>query len=333
MQALVLESKRADLQLRDLDDPAPGRGEVLVELRAAALNRRDLWIQMGKYPGIALPCVLGSDGAGVIAACGPGVDPGRVGEAVVIDPGIGWGERAAAQDPRYRILGMPDDGTFAERVSVAASAAHPRPAQLDWRTAAALPLGGLTAYRACFSRGELRAGERVLITGVGGGVASCALLFARAAGARVAVSSSSAAKRAHGQELGAAAAYDYHDPEWSRQAASDFGGFELIVDGAGGPGYEQLMDLAAPGGRIVSYGATAGRPESIDLHRHFWKQLNLLGSTMGSPDDFARMLALVERCALQPPVDRSYPLAQGNDAFARMREGEQFGKLVLDIAS
>ena len=175
MQALVLDAANRPLQFRNVADPVAGPGEVVVALAAAALNHRDLWIQKGQYAGLKFPIILGSDGCGTVTSCGEGVDPTWANRAVIINPGFDWGGREAVQHRQFRILGLPDDGTFAERVRVPASALVAKPAHLDATHAAALPLAGLTAYRALFSRAGLQAGERVLITGVGGGGALFAL--------------------------------------------------------------------------------------------------------------------------------------------------------------
>ncbi len=171
MKALVLEAANEPLQLKDVPDPTPGPGEAVVALEAAALNHRDLWIQKGKYAGLKFPITPGSDGCGRVEAVGEGVDAAWTGKEVIINPGLDWGDRPEAQGDHFRILGLPDDGTFAEKVLVPASALVAKPAHLDARRAAALPLAGLTGYRALFVRGAVRPGERVLVNGVGGGVA------------------------------------------------------------------------------------------------------------------------------------------------------------------
>ena len=329
MKAALLRQLKSPLVLEQLPDPSPGPGEAVVELHAAAINRRDYWITQGMYPGIRLPVVLGSDGAGVVTRCGPDVDPTWLGREVVINPGFDWGDEPTHQSDRFTILGMPRDGTFAEAVAVPASQLHSKPEHLDWPLAAALPLGGVTAYRALFTQGRIRAGERVLVTGIGGGVATFALQFALAAGADVWVTSSSQAKRDGAVERGAAGAFDYRQTDWLRTAQETAGAFDLIIDSAGGKGYGSLVELAAPGGRIVNYGATAGPPETVDLFKVFWKQLRLQGTTMGSPDDFAAMLEFTCRHRIEPIVDTVHPLDDINEALEAMRKSRQFGKLVL----
>jgi NADPH:quinone reductase-like Zn-dependent oxidoreductase len=330
MRALRLTAIN-ELSLQDLPVPEPGPGEVRVRLKAAALNHRDLWIKLGQYAGLRYPCTPGSDGAGVIEAVGDGVPTARVGEEVIINPSLDWGDAEAAQSPEFSILGLPRDGTLAEAIVVPVGQTSPRPAHLSWGEAAALPLAGLTAFRAVASRARVRAGERVLITGVGGGVATFALQYAVAAGAHTWVSSSSPDKLSRAAELGARGGFDYRDPAWGATAAKT-GLFDVIIDSAGGEGFEALIDLAAPGGRIVFFGATRGNPPVLPMRKVFWKQLSLLGTTMGSPADWAAMLAETARIPLTPVISEVFPLARGAEAFALMERGDQLGKIVIETA-
>ena len=234
MKALVLTELKRPLQLEQRDKLVPGPGEAVVALKAAALNRRDYWITQGMYPGIQLPVVLGSDGAGVVTQVGDGVSQDLLQHEVVINPGWNWGAGDAAQSNDFRILGMPDNGTFAEEVKVPAEYILDRPQHLSWHEAAALPLAGVTAYRAVFTQGRLQPGERVLISGVGGGVATFALQYALAAGATVVVTSSSADKISKAIDLGATAGFDYTVDGWHKQLLSEHGPSDLIIDSAGG---------------------------------------------------------------------------------------------------
>ena len=328
LAARLLEPKSA-IQVTEVATPTAGAGEVVVRLHAAALNRRDFWITQGLYPGVQVPVTLGSDGAGRVTAVGCEEDAAWLDQEVVLNPGLDWGAHQAHQAASFHILGMPTDGTLAEEVVIPTAQLHRKPAHLDWEQAAALPLAGVTAYRALFSQGGLQARQQVLVTGIGGGVATHALQFARAAGAEVSVTSSSEAKRDKAVALGAAHAFDYTSDTWVSAAKSACGGFDLIIDGAGGKGYAHLLALANPGGTIVNYGSTAGPPESLDLFKVFWKQLHLVGSTMGSPRDFASMLQLVSDHKLAPVIDATFPLAEAGAALAKMGETAQFGKLVL----
>ena len=332
MKALVLEATNQPLQYKDVPDLTAGPGEVIVRIKAASLNHRDNWIQKGQYAGLKFPIILGSDGCGTVESCGADANPSWQGREVIINPGLNWGDQPAAQCGNFRILGLPDDGTFAEQLRVPATALVARPEHLDTPHAAALPLAGLTAYRALFKRANLQRGERVLISGVGGGVAQFALQFAVAAGAKTFVTSGSDAKIQQAKALGAVGGVNYKSPDFSAQLKTLADGlFDVIVDSAGGEGFGKLIDLAAPGGRIVFFGATRGNPPGFDMRKVFWKQLSILGSTMGSPDDFAEMMGFVDRHQIIPVADLTFPLAQGNEALRAMDSAEQFGKIILTV--
>ena len=335
MKALVISDKNKPVELLDVKDKAAGPGQVLVRVSAAALNHRDVWIQKGQYAGLKYPIIPGSDGAGVVEAVGPGAlehAADWIGKEVIIDPALYWGHEPGFQDPvDFRILGLPDDGTLAEYVVAPLGNLVVKPAHLSFTEAAALPLAGVTAWRALMTRGQLQAGERVLITGCGGGVALFALQYAVTLGARVYVSSGSDEKLARARAMGAAGGVNYTNPGWVDGLKALAGAFDLIVDGAGGDGMNDLFDLATPGGRVVFYGATRGNPSSIVLRRVFWKQLNVLGSTMGNPEDFAEMVEFVERHGIRPVVDRVFAMEEGEAAFRHMDGAAQFGKIVIKI--
>jgi len=258
MQALQLDAIHQPAAVREVPTPTPAPGEILVRLHAAALNHRDVFIQQGKYAGIKLPCTLGSDGAGEVAAHGADVpaDAPAVGSRVLINPGLRWGDNPRAQARDFVVLGMPDPGTFAEYIALPAKYIRPLPAHLSFEQGAALPLAGLTAYRAAFTRARVQPGERVLVTGVGGGVALAALQFCVACGAEVWVTSSSEEKLARAQQLGARGGISYNAENWVKTLTHQAGGaFDVIIDSAAGPAFGALLDAAAPGGRIVFFGA------------------------------------------------------------------------------
>ncbi len=332
MKALVLNATHQPLDLEERPAPKPGAGQVVVRMKAASLNRRDYWITQGQYPGIEPPVILGSDGAGTVLELGEGVSQDWLHREVIINPGVDWGDDEAAQSNQFTILGLPQDGTFATELLVSASQLHAKPAHLNWEAAAALPLAGVTAYRAVFSQGNLKPGQTVLITGIGGGVATFALQFAVAAGANVWVTSSSLDKINRAIQLGAKGGFNYREESWGKEAREKMGAPNLIIDSAAGKGYTALLNLAAPGARIVNYGATAGPPEKIDMFKLFWKQLQLIGTTMGSPADFSAMLDFVEARQIQPIVDATFPLEEGNTAIEQMEKSPQFGKYVLKIS-
>jgi zinc-binding alcohol dehydrogenase/oxidoreductase len=320
------------LSVTDVPDPAPAAGEVLIALRAAALNHRDVWIKSGQYAGLKWPCIPGSDGAGEVIAVGSGVEASWLKREVIINPSFGWGERTDAQGPEFSILGLPRQGTFAEKIAVPVTQISAKPAHLAWEEAAALPLGGLTAFRALFARAGLKAGERLLISGIGGGVALLALQFALAAGADVWVTSSSKEKIARAVKLGAKGGFDYRDPNWTAAAIDSPGQFHVVLDSAAGEGFVKLVDATASGGRVVFYGATRG-DAALPVRKVFWRQISLLGSTMGSPQNWAALLAFVAERKVRPVISEVFPMEQAGDAFALMERAEQFGKIVVKIRS
>jgi NADPH:quinone reductase-like Zn-dependent oxidoreductase len=320
------------LHVEEIADPVAGAGEIVIKISRAAFNRRDVFITQGLYPGIELPKTLGSDGAGVVAALGAGVSGPAVGTAVVIDPEIGWSDTLGHAYKGASVLGMPLDGTFAEYVVVPAANVYKKPAALSDEEAAAIPLAGETAYRAVFTRGQIRKDDAVLITGVGSGVQTFALLYAKHAGARTIVTSGSDEKLERAKALGADVAINYKtNPDWHKEArtAAGGGGPSLIIDSTGGETFARCLDIARHEARVVVYGGTAGdakiRPFSI-----FWKHLNIMGTSMGSPSDFAAMLALFEG-GLRPVVDKVFPMDQAAAAAERLASSEQFGKVVLAI--
>jgi zinc-binding alcohol dehydrogenase/oxidoreductase len=328
MRALHLTAINA-LSIVEIPEPVPAAGEATVRLKAAGLNHRDVWIKQGQYAGLKYPSQPGSDGAGVVESVGAGVDPAWVGREVIINPALGWGAGERVQGSDFTILGLPRDGTLAEVVAVPVTQLAAKPAHLSWTEAAALPLAGLTAYRALFSRAGLRPGEKVLISGVGGGVALFALQFAVAHGAQVQVTSGSDEKIAKAIQLGATGGFNYTHPGWAQTAVHAGHAFDVILDSAGGEGFEALIDLAAPGGRVVFCGATRGNPPVLPMRKIFWRQLSLLGTTMGSPDDWEAMLTLVDRHRIVPVVSNTFPLAEAEAAFDLMDRGGQFGKIVI----
>jgi zinc-binding alcohol dehydrogenase/oxidoreductase len=320
-----------NLRVDEIAIPAIRDDEALVRIRAAALNRRDLFITQGLYPNVALPVTLGSDGAGEIAALGAVRADLSVGDEVVIDPMLAWGDDPRVWDAaRTSILGMPRDGTFAQYVAVPMENVYPKPAQLSMEEAAALPLAGSTAYRALFTRGAVHRGETVLITGVGGGVQTFVLLFAKHAGARAIVTSSSDEKLERARALGADLAINYAtNPDWAKLLRST-GPVDLVVDSSGGETLRKALDVVRPGGRIVLYGGTNG-DATIKLFPLFWKHVTVLGTSMGSPQDFAAMLALFE-AGLRPAIDRVFELSDAVEATRHLAAKNQFGKICLRVA-
>ena len=332
MQAAVLTEVKKSIASQTVPDPVAAPGQAVVRLKASALNHRDLFIQLGQYPNMKLPLIPGSDGAGVVESVGSPADQAWVGREVIINPALDWGNDPRAQGPKFRILGLPDPGTFAEQITIPVANLAAKPAHLTWEQAAALPLAGLTAWRALFTRARLQAGEKVLITGVGGGAALFALQFAVAAGGNVWVTSGSTDKIARAQTLGAAGGASYRDADWAKNLLAAAGGpFDVIIDSAGGEGFDSLIELTRPGGRLVFFGATVGNPPGLNLRKCFFRQINLLGTTMGSPADFAGMTEFVAAKIITPVVDRVFPLAETEGALRHMESAAQFGKIVLSV--
>lgn len=320
-----------NLRVDEIEAPAIRDDEALVRVRAAALNRRDLFITQGLYPNIRLPVTLGSDAAGEIAQLGAVVSGLNVADKVMIDPMLDWGDDPHVWDSaRSVILGMPREGTFAQYVAVPLDNLYRKPASLSMEEAAAIPLAGLTAYRAVFTRGALRPGETILMTGIGGGVQTFALLFAKHAGAHAIVTSSSDEKLERARALGADLAINYaSNPDWPKLLRST-GPVDLVVDSSGGDTLRKALDVVRPGGRIVVYGGTRG-DATIKMFPLFWKHVTILGTSMGSPGDFAAMLKLFEN-GLKPVVDRVFALDEAVGAFERLAQGDQFGKVVLGVS-
>lgn len=332
MKALLLvDHPDHNLKISEVEKPQAAEGQVLVRIKAAALNRRDQWIRQGMYPNIQFNTILGSDGAGVIEAIGAGVSEELMGKGVLINPNINWGDNPAVQAPDYHIVGMPTHGTFAEYMVVNAAQVFEKPSHLSFEDAAALPLGGLTAYRAAFHHGKITAGQKVLISGIGGGVAQFAFQFALAAGAEVYVTSGQPEKLDKAMAMGATGGFNYKTEGWQKTALKASGGFDCVIDSAGGDQLNDFIKMMRPAGRIVFYGATNGMPAKLDLFRMFWNQITLQGSTMGNDQEFAEMIRFVSDKEIVPAVDSVRPFNDIVSAFDDMKAGKQFGKLVVSV--
>jgi zinc-binding alcohol dehydrogenase/oxidoreductase len=332
MKAIYLEAINSPFVLIEKEKPVAGPGEAIVQVKAAALNHRDVYIQYGRYFTKEYPTILGSDGAGIVTEVGEGVDKSWIGKEVIIDPSTDWGDDLRAHGKNYKVLGMPEDGAFAEFVKVRATNLHQKPEHLSWEEAAALPLAGVTAFRAMFTKCGLKAGERVLITGAGGGVALFAVQFAVAAGAQVWVTSGSDEKIEAAKKLGATGGINYKKENWGKELKTIVGGFDVAIDGAAGEGFVQLVKLAKSGGRIGMYGGTTGMIGQINPAEIFWKQLAIHGSTMGTNQDFAEMVAFVRDKKIKPIVDSIFPLEKTEEAMRYMEAGKQFGKIVVSVS-
>ena len=334
MKALILRETGGpdSLAVEEMETPAPGAGHARVRIQCAALNRRDYWITVGAYPRIQFPAVAGSDGAGIVDAVGEGVDESWLGKEVVIYPALEWGDDPRCGGKNFRVLGMPDQGTFAEYICSPISSLKPKPAHLDWTEAAAFPLAGMTAWRATVTHGEVQAGQNVLVTGIGGGCATFAMMWAKHHGANVYVTSSSEEKLNAASALGASGGFNYREDGWHKTLIGESGGIDLVIDSAGGDGMHHVLDTLKNGGRYVFFGATQGNAASgLNMAKLFFKQVRIQGTTMGRPEEFGAMLEFIDKHQLKPVIDTVYPFDQAVAAHKRMEQSEQMGKLVLDL--
>lgn len=321
------------LSIEDVAIPEPGPGQVRIRLHASALNRRDVWITLGQYPGIRLPSGMGSDGAGVVDQLGSDAPTDLLGQEVVIYPAYDWGSDPRFPSPTFRVMGMPDPGTFVEYLCVPAGHVFVKPTHLNWEQAAAIPLAGLTSWRALITQAVAQPGETVLVTGIGGGVATFALKWAVALGARVFVTSGDEAKLEQARQMGAAGGVNYRPDDWDKQLAKLTGGVDVVIDGTGGPSFKGCLSVLKPAGRLVVYGATAGNTPGLDMVRLFFRQARIIGSTMGSPEEFAAMLRFVADHRIEPAIDQVFPLDQAVAAHQRLLAAEQLGKIVLQMTN
>jgi NADPH:quinone reductase-like Zn-dependent oxidoreductase len=312
------------LRYEDVDDPVAGPGEILVRLHAASLNHLDLWVRQG-LPSVPKPRILGADGAGTVAALGPEADSFAEGDRVLINPGL---------DDGARIVGEHMDGTHAELVAVPAENVYSIPDGLSFEEAAAFPLVFETAYRMLVTKARLQKEEWVLLWGIGSGVASAAFTLARALGARTIVTSSSAEKLDRARELGADTVVNHADDDVAAAVKEATGGrgADVVVEHVGEATWKTSLQAAGANGRVVVCGATSGPNPPAQLHRIWWKQLTIYGSSMGTKEDFEGAYELVASGAARPIVDRVFPLEKAAEAHAYLEEGRQFGKVVLEIA-
>ena len=314
------------LRYEDAPEPEPAAGEVLISLRAASLNRLDVWVRQG-LPSVPKPRILGADGAGVVVALGDGVDGLEEGGRVVINPGLEHG------DGRITVIGEHTDGTHAELIAVPAANVYPLPDGLSFEQAAAFPLVYETVYRMLVTRADLREGEWVLAWGVGSGIGTATLSLAGALGARVIATSSSDEKLAKATELGAEVAINHAREDVAARVKEATGGHgaDVVVEHVGEATWQTSLAAAAPAGRVTVCGATTGPNPKAALHRVWWKQLSILGSTMGTRADFEGAYGLVADGRAPVVVDSVFPLAEARAAHERMERGEHMGKIVLRI--
>ena len=346
MRACVLTATGGldKLQVTEVPDaPAPGPGEVRVALRAAALNHLDLFVAAG-LPGTAdrFPWIVGADGAGTVESVGPGVTTVAPGDRVLVNPGISdyscefcrAGEHSLCVN--YRLLGEHLPGTLAERITLPAHnvALGPNLAPaLTWGEAAAFSLVTLTAWRMVVTRAQVRAGETVLVWGIGGGVSLAAMRIAKLFGARVIVTSSNDAKLAAAKQLGADVTFNHKTQQVAREIRSltNKRGVDVVIENVGAATWDESLRSLRRGGRLVTCGATSGPQVGLDIRRLFWHHWSILGSTMGNAAEYAEIVRRLGQGELRPVVDRVFPLARAREAFERLERGEQLGKIVIEI--
>jgi NADPH:quinone reductase-like Zn-dependent oxidoreductase len=319
-------------------DPVPGPDQVVLRVRASALNRLDLFVRAG-IPTLKLsfPHILGADAAGEVASVGSDVADLEVGERVVLNPGVSCGtcEYCTAGDDAlcvdYKILGEHLPGTYAEYVAVPSRNVARLPTDFPFEKAAAAPLVFMTAWRLLVGRARIRPGEEVLILGAGSGVSTAAIQIAKLAGCTVFVTSSSEAKLKKAKELGADVLVNYNEVAWSKAVWELTGkrGVDVVLDHVGSATFKDSVRSLRKGGRLVSPGATSGPLVELDMRYLFWRQLSVIGSTMASTREFEEVMRLVFMGRLRPIVDRTFPLEEARAAHEYLERGEQFGKVVL----
>jgi zinc-binding alcohol dehydrogenase/oxidoreductase len=334
MKAVVLSEVGGPekLQILEVDTPQPGPGEVRVKLKTAALNRRDYWITIGKYPGVNCPCIAGSDGAGIVDAVGEGGDESTIGNEVVVYPAREWGDSEEKCGPNFRVLGLPDQGTFAEYICVPASDIYAKPEHLSWEQAAAVPLAGLTAWRAVITHAQVKKGDKVLVTAAGSGVSTFAVQWALGQGAEVFVTSGSVDKINKVMELGVSGGVNYKDEGYTKQLREMSGGFNAIIDSAAGNDLNDILDTLDNAGRYIFFGATMGNPESgLQIAKLFFRHIRIQGTMMGSPREFAAMVDFVNANKIEPLVHDVFAMDEAVAAHNLMESFSQMGKIVLRI--
>ncbi|MBK0381450.1 zinc-binding dehydrogenase [Pedobacter sp. SD-b] len=329
MQGVILEGVNQKFIVNEVPVPRLNAGEVLVKIKAAALNHRDYWITKGQYAGLKFPIILGSDGSGLVDSVFDDEHKNLIGKQVIINPGSNWGDNENFQSKDFKILGLPENGTFAEYVKVNASSIFPKPQHLTFEEAAAFPLAGLTAHRALFTKAHATKRDNILITGIGGGTATFALLWATSLGANVYVTSSSDQKINAAIKMGAKGGVNYNNKNWDNDLKEISGGIDIIIDSAIGDGFSKHLTYINFGGRIVFFGATAGDLPALNARTIFWKQIQILGTTMGTDKDFADMLQFINTHKIVPIIDQVFGFEDANSAIERMASANQFGKIIL----
>jgi len=340
--AVIYEHGGLDrVMVEEVTEPKPHKDEVILNVKSAGLNHLDIWVRKGR-PGlkVAMPHILGSDAAGVVAAVGDNVTKVKVGDEVVLNPGLSCGLceycRRGQQSEcfSFGIVGMSRQGTFAEYVAVPAQNIYPKPAYMNFDQAGTFILVCLTAWRMLFTRAQLRPGETLLLHGIGGGVALCALQLAKLIGACVIITSSSDSKLTRAKQIGADHTINYKTVDVVERVKdiTSGRGVDVVIDTVGAATWPIDFSAVRRGGKIVLCGITTGAKAETNLQALYWNQLTIMGSTMGSDEDFRRMLQAVTIAKLKPVIDSVEPLENIRVAMGKMEAGEQFGKIVLRVS-
>ncbi|WP_280769193.1 zinc-binding dehydrogenase [Salipaludibacillus daqingensis] len=312
---------------QDMDEQKPNKGEVSVKMKVAGLNHRDLFV-LQKHDETDSALIIGSDGAGIVESIGKGVTRVAVGDEVVINPSLGWINQSDAPPENFQIVGLPGHGTFAEKVIISEKNLEKKPTHLTWEESGVFSLAALTAYRALFTRAKISSEDTVLLPGVGSGAVTFLLLFAKAAGARVIVTSRSEKKRQKALELGADIAID-SESDWNE--ALDGEKVDVVVETVGAATFQKSLDQLRKGGTMVTFGASAGDTVSLDLRSFFYGQYNLLGTTMGSQEEYQKMLSFISKHEIKPVIDTTFPLKDTKQALERLADAKQLGKIALVV--
>ncbi|GGF20457.1 alcohol dehydrogenase [Halobacillus andaensis] len=316
------------LSYEEMDLPPVESNKVRVKLKTAGMNRRDVAVT-SRHKTDEPPLILGSDGAGIIDEVGAEVEHVQKGEEVIINPGLGWKQNSDAPPAGFEIVGLPDHGTFAEYITIPADNVEPKPNHLNWEEAGVLSLAALTAYRVLFTRAKIKQGDTVMLPGIGSGVLTFALKFAKAAGARVIVTSRSEEKLEKAKELGADAAI-LTQSDWNEELKDEQ--VDVLVESIGRATFDKSLQIIRKGGTIVTFGATTEDEVTIDIRKFFYGQYNLLGSTMGSAEEFKALLQFIEQHDIKPEVDRMFELSEYKEAFEYLRDSKNFGKIGFSIS-
>ncbi|MCP3027382.1 zinc-binding dehydrogenase [Halobacillus sp. A5] len=316
------------LSYSDMETPQIEPHTVRVKLKTAGLNRRDVAVT-NRHKTDQPPLILGSDGAGVIDEVGAEVKHLNEGDEVILNPGLGWKHNSDAPPAGFEILGLPDHGTFTEYITIDGDHVEPKPSHLSWEEAGVLPLASLTAYRVLFTRAKIKQGDTVMLPGIGSGVLTFALKFAKAAGARVIVTSRSEDKLQKAKELGADVGI-LTQSDWNEELKEE--NVDVLVESIGQATFSKSLKVIRKGGTIVTFGATTEDEVTIDIRQFFYGQYNLLGSTMGSGEEFKAMLQFIEQHDIKPEVDRMFDLSDYKKAFNYLRDTKNFGKIGFSIS-